>query len=41
MVRIVLMERLNMETFFNMANADMKLLHEAVAESAAADNENI
>lgn len=33
MVRIVLMEYLNMNSFFNMPDADMKLMAEAAAES--------
>ena len=33
MVRIVLMEYLNMDTFFNMPDADMKLMLEEVAEA--------
>ena len=41
MLRIVLMEYLNMDTFFNMPDADMKLMLEAVAESPPVDTENI
>ena len=33
MVRIVLMEYLNMNTFFNMPDADMKRMIEEAAES--------
>jgi len=33
MVRIVLMEYLNMNTFFNMPDADMKKMLEEAAES--------
>ena len=40
MVRIVLMEYLNMNTFFNMPDADMKLMLEEAAESPPDDNEN-
>ena len=39
MVRIVLMEYLNMNTFFNMPDADMKLMLEAVAEAPPDDTE--
>ena len=39
-VRIVLMEYLNMNNFFNMLDADMKLMLEAVAESPLEVTEN-
>ena len=39
MVRIVLMEYLNMNTFFNMPDADMKLMLGAVAEAPPDDTE--
>ena len=40
-VRIVLMEYINMDTFFNMPDADMEMMLEEAAESAPdnADNE--
>ena len=41
MVRIVMMEYLNLNTFFNMPDADMKLMLETVAESPPIDVENI
>ena len=40
MVRIVLMEYLNMKKFFNMPDADMKLMLEAAAESPLGTTEN-
>ena len=40
MVRIVLMEYLNMNNFFNMPDADMKLMLEAAAESPPEVTEN-
>ena len=40
MVRIVLMEYLNMNKFFNMPDADMKLMLETVAESPLGVKEN-
>ena len=40
MVRIVLMEYLNMNKFFNMPDADMKLMLEAAAESPPGVTEN-
>ena len=40
MVRIVLMEYLNMKKFFNMPDADMKLMLEAAAESPPGATEN-
>ncbi len=40
MVRIVLMEYLNMNTFFNMPDADMKMMLEEAAESPPDDNKN-
>ena len=40
MVRIVLMEYLNMNKFFNMPDADMKLMLETVAESPLGVTEN-
>lgn len=40
MVRIVLMEYLNMNNFFNMPVADMKLMLEAAAESPPEVTEN-
>ncbi len=40
MVRIVLMEYLNMDTFFNMPDADMKLMLEDAAESPPDTSEN-
>ncbi len=40
MVRIVLMEYLNMNNFFNMLDADMKLMLEAAAESPPEVTEN-
>lgn len=40
MVRIVLMEYLNMNNFFNMPDADMKIMLEAAAESPPEETEN-
>ena len=40
MVRIVLMEYLNMKKFFNMLDVDMKLMLEAAAESPPGATEN-
>ena len=40
MVRIVLTEYLNMNNFFNMPDADMKLMLEAVSESPPETTEN-
>lgn len=40
MVRIVLMEYLNMNNFFNMPDADMKIMLEAAAESPPKATEN-
>ncbi len=40
MVRIVMMEYLNMNTFFNMPDADMKLMLEDAAESPPDTSEN-
>ena len=40
MVRIVLMEYLNMKKFFNMLDVDMKLMLEAAAESPLGATEN-
>ena len=40
MLRIVLMEYLNMNKFFNMPDADMKLMLETVAESPLGVKEN-
>ena len=40
MVRIVMMEYLNMNTFFNMPDADMKLMLEEAAESPPDTSEN-
>ena len=40
MVRIVLMEYLNMNKFFNMPDAGMKLMLEAAAESPLGVTEN-
>ena len=40
MVRIVMMEYLNMDTFFNMPDADMKLMLEEAAESPPDTSEN-
>ena len=39
MVRIVMMEYLNMDTFFNMPDADMKRMLEEAAESPPNDEE--
>ena len=40
MVRIVLVEYLNMNNFFNMPDADMKLMLEVAAESPPEVTEN-
>ena len=39
-VRIVLMEYINMDTFFNMPDADMEMMLEEAAESAPDNAEN-